>query len=282
MLAHLGHCNVGAGLDLRGLAVKQRQLGVPIIEPERMQFLRDLYDAELRFTDTELQRLLDRLEALKLRDNTVVIFVSDHGESFGEHGVAGHGLVLFEENLRVLLMLRAPGVAPRRIDDLVRTLDVMPTALELLDIPSAQLALQGRSLVASLRGQTLEQAPSFSHGLVRRGREGELWTVRDAGWRWLWNDELSSGQLFDLTNDPGELHDVCAAHPEQAARLKALLRRQREIDADYRERASGPVGEYEIDHETTNALRALGYAGDDSDAGLSTIRGLSPPRLGDG
>jgi arylsulfatase A-like enzyme len=282
LLAHVGHCDVGADLDLSGLAAKRRELGVSTTEPEHMQFWRDLYDAELRYTDTELQRLLDRLQSPELRANTVVIFVSDHGESFGEHGVAGHGQVLFEENLRVLLMISAPELAARRINDLVRSIDVMPTALELLGLSADSLHLQGRSLAPLLHGQALAEAPSFSHGLLRRGREGELWSVRDQRWRWLWDEKLGSGKLFDLAEDPAELHDVSALHPEQVARLHAQLRAQRELDAGFRERAGGEVSEFSHDGELAQDLRVLGYTGDDSEGLPSPLLGLSPPLLGDG
>src|SRR6185369_13700653 len=95
--------------------------------------------------------LLDRLETLGLADDTLVVFTSDHGEAFGEHGAYLHD-DLYAGTLRVPLVMRFPGRVPagRRVPDRVRLLDVMPTVLELLDV-QAPSGLQGRSLAPLLR-----------------------------------------------------------------------------------------------------------------------------------
>lgn len=279
LLAHREHCSAARDLDLTGIGQKMKELGVGAAEPERMQLWRDLYDAEIRHTDFELERLLARLESPELRDNTVVVFVSDHGEGFGEHGMVGHGSVLHEENLRVLFMLRAPGVAPARVKELVRTIDVMPTALELLGADGKELALQGRSLAPLLSGRPLPAAPSFSHALSQIGRESRLWSVRDGDWRLVWDNEQASARLFQLGSDPQEARDVAAEHPETAERLLGLMRAQCDLDRVFFDRASGPVkNDYEFDDATRRELEKLGYV--DGAPGAEprlTPRGLDRP-----
>ncbi len=279
LLAHREHCAAARDLDLEGLGQKMKELGVGAVEPERMQFWRDLYDAEIRHTDFELARLLERLDSPELRDNTVVVFVSDHGEGFGEHGNVGHGSVLHEENLRVLLMLRAPGVSPARVKELVRTIDVMPTALDLLGARDTKLALQGRSLAPLFNGQSLPNEPSFSHALSQVGRESRLWSVRDGAWRLVWDNELGAGRLYNLERDPQELRDIAAEEPQVAERLLGLMRAQCEVDARFFDRASGPIrAEYEFDSGTLDELAELGYVHGDEGAIQIVPRGLERPR----
>jgi arylsulfatase A-like enzyme len=289
LLRHMEHCAPVRHADeavqrLRNqrLHRHQVQFGVDSLEPERMQFWRDLYDAEIRHSDFELKRLLDRLNSAKLRENTVVVFVSDHGEGFGEHGIAGHGSVLHEENLRVLLMVRAPGLEPRRVTEVVRTIDVMPTALELLRTPRAEapldLPMQGRSLVPVMRGNPLPSAPSFSHALSQIGRESRLWSVRDGDWRLVWDNDRSEARLYDLGSDPNETVNIAAERPEVAERLLGLMRAQCELDKLFFDRASGPIkAVYEYDAAMLAELRKLGYVDNDSAADAIVPRLLERP-----
>lgn len=279
LLAHVEHCAAAKDMDKSGIPARMRELGVGSMEPERMELWRDLYDAEIRHTDHELERLLARLDSPQLRENTVVVFVSDHGEGFGEHGNIGHGSVLHEENLRVLLMLRAPGVAPQRVKDVVRTVDVMPTALELLGAARADLPLQGRSLTPVLRGDKLPPAPSFSHALSLIGGESRLWSVREGDWRLIWDNQANVTRLYDLAKDPLELNDVAAQHTLVAERLMGLLRAQCEVDAAFFGRASGPIGTlYAFDQSTQDELKALGYVNDSAaPAGDVLPRGIERP-----
>ncbi len=260
LAAHREHCAPANDLDLRGLEEKMRECGVGALDPERLALWRDLYDAEVRYTDTELKALLDRLSAADLRDNTIVVLVSDHGEAFGEHGRFGHGASLHEELLRVALIVRAPSVTPRKVQELVRTIDVMPTLLELAGATPAAHAMQGRSLLRLLEGQSLRSEPSFSHALGQPQRESRLWSVRDGAWRLVWDEEQRAAHLFDLAHDPQERTDVAAAHGDVVARLMGLLKAQCAMDALYVERAVGEAHVARADAERARELAQLGYA----------------------
>ncbi|HTF89906.1 MAG TPA: sulfatase [Planctomycetota bacterium] len=256
---HLVYCPNMRDERLAGLREKLSKSDLVSLRAERTQFSRDLYDAEILYTDRELQPLLARLGVEALRENTIVVIVSDHGEGFGEHNALGHGRVLHDEALRVVLMLRAPGVAARRVGDVVRTIDVMPTVLDLAGIGLADLKLQGRSLVPLAKGLPLESAPSFSHGLSHHSFENQLWSVREGNWRFVWDERARAGKVFDLAADPGELHDVAADNPVIAGRLLGLLRAQRDVDSAFLEQASGPIRAGLVDAGTREDLAQLGY-----------------------
>ena len=262
ILAHQEHCLQPGDPAYFGLPAKMKEFGIGSLDPDRMQFWRDMYDGEIAYTDSQLKRLLDELEKPELRDNTVVVFVSDHGEGFGEHGTTQHGSVLLEEDLHVLFMLRAPGVAPHRVKDLVRSIDMMPTTLELLGSAFERTRLQGRSLVPLLRGESLPPVPSFSHANNKNGREASGFSIRDGKWRLVIDRDQQTSQLYDLESDPLELSDVAAQNPKIAERLQGLLNAQRDLDADLFKRVSGPVGDYVFDKDTEDELRRIGYLGD--------------------
>jgi arylsulfatase A-like enzyme len=137
--------NLALGLDLRS-ATRDANFS---------DWLLDLYDAEIAYTDQQLSRLWRVLEGDDLRGRTVVAVVSDHGEGLGDHGQLAHGYVLFDEALRIVWLMRVPGsgYAPRRVSELVSSLDIAPTLLDAMGVPQlgqlgtdARLAGQGRSL----------------------------------------------------------------------------------------------------------------------------------------
>ncbi|HEY8019700.1 MAG TPA: sulfatase [Thermoanaerobaculia bacterium] len=245
----------------------QRDLDDPAFRRYRAHRLA-LYDGALRFVDEEVRRLYRRLEATGRAQQTLVVITSDHGEEFWDHALAegaigadprgfwgvGHGHSMYEELLRVPLILHGPGVAAnRRVPCAVRQVDVVPTVLELLGLPSPA-GIRGRSLGPLLRRspapeacvETPRIAESPAYGpdsravtwkgrkLIARGDGGEL--------------------LFDLRADPGERRDLAGAQPRLAATLRGLLQRELASAADRaRSRA------LELDDRTKRDLRALGY-----------------------
>jgi len=257
VISHREHCAPGNDIDADGLDGRMREHAIAALDPQRLARWRAWYDAEIHYADAELARLFERLAAADLRDNTLVVVTSDHGEEFGEHGRFGHGGALHDETLRVVLALRGPGVAPRRVGELVRTVDVMPTLLDLLGLDQSAPPLQGRSLVPLLRGRSLRAEPAFSHALAQRGNEDRLWSVRDGTWRLVWDAQSQIARLYDLASDPGETRDVANEHASVCERLLALLNAQREQDALFEQRVSGPAQTGAA--PDARALEALGY-----------------------
>jgi arylsulfatase A-like enzyme len=180
----------------------------------------DRYDGEIAYTDRHVGRLLEELAASPLSANTIVVIVADHGEEFGEHGNFGHGYALYEECVRVPLIVHAPGIAPRRVSDPVPTIDLLPTLLELCRV-EARDDVEGRTILPLLRGETLPAQESLSEVRWQSGQD--LRSLRSGAWKRIEGRVAGNPfeQLFDLGEDPGELHDISAKESARAAALGA-------------------------------------------------------------
>jgi arylsulfatase A-like enzyme len=221
-----------------------------------------LYDAEVAANDEAFGHLADRLRAAGLWDSTLVIFVSDHGEEFFDHGGWEHGATLYQELLHVPLIVKLPRgkAAGRRIAETVRQIDVLPTVLDLLGT-AAPPELEGRSLLpllaepAATAAVSRRPAPAFS-SLDLDGRRME--SILLGRWKLIrtaTHDRLPVGsELYDLAADPAERTNRAAAEPAVAAALGALLRQ-----ADREARRPAPLGQAPPDPEIERQLRALGY-----------------------
>ena len=224
---------------------------------------RHAYAGEVRYTDSELGRVLAGLAALGELDQTLVVITSDHGEEFWEHGWKAHDESLYDEVLRVPLILRAPGLVPggRRIPTQVSLVDLAPTVLDLLGVP-APASMQGRSLVPLFRDPAaaeLAARPAFSQ-LRKRSKQIELLAARTPTRKWIWRNGGRGAPLevYDLTRDPKEHQNI--ASPELAAEGEALRARFRELATAWT--APAPPASTPpptLDPRTHEKLRALGY-----------------------
>lgn len=195
--------------------------------PEQRRAAIRAYLACVSYVDAQAGRILQTLDELKLRDNTIVIFTSDHGWHLGEHGL-WHKRSLFEESARVPFILHAPGMAAngRESDGLIELLDVYPTLCDLCGVPAPK-HLQGVSLRPLLNDpeQALHEA-AFTQ--ARRGPQAEHWgrSVRTARYRCTqWDEGRAGTELYDHQSDPHEYVNLAAdpAHAAELARLTKLL-----------------------------------------------------------
>jgi choline-sulfatase len=215
----------------------------------------DLYDGEIAFTDRAVGSLLAGLASLGMAERTVVVLFADHGEEFRDHGGIAHGHSLHRELLHIPLIVRAPGLAPRRVSAAVRQVDVMPTVLELLGLPIPE-HLEGTSLVPAMRGEPLPDLPVL--GELRQSPLHRSDSLQRGGWKLLVDHARQRVTLYDLTRDPGEHQDVAASHPERVREmreeLEALKTSAQRKAGSYRkpERLTLPDDERE-------SLRQLGY-----------------------
>lgn len=220
----------------------------------REQLLR-LYEAEVRFNDASFGRLMDRLTERGLAEDTLVVLLSDHGEEFAEHGWWRHGKTLYEEQLRVPLVLRLPGgrFAGRRVPDAARHVDVVPTILDVLGLPP-DAALPGRSLLALEEGPAAEENPVCAY-LDVDGRSLE--SVAFAGRklvRYLSYDRpRPAEELFALDRDPGETRPLAGGSGPELPFLRALVENPRLAGRPI------PGKTVTIDPELEERLRAVGY-----------------------
>ncbi|MCS6911927.1 MAG: sulfatase-like hydrolase/transferase [Myxococcota bacterium] len=173
----------------------------------------DRYDGEVATVDAALGELVSALDGL-LRPVLLVV-TADHGEEFNDHGGYYHGSSLYEEQVRVPLLVRAPGLVPRRVDRAVGLVDVVPTLLSLLAEPPLP-GVTGRDLGPLLVGADLPDAPVVSEVDTKR------MVVR--GWHKLIHDQLrDTWELYDLAQDPRERRNLYVLQPAIAAELTADL-----------------------------------------------------------
>ncbi len=199
------------------------------------------YDSAIAYIDGQLATLDARLRDAGLDATTAIVVTADHGEEFGEHGGYFHGKTLYDETVRVPLIVRAPGYPEGVVvTEQVRSLDIAPTILDLAGIEPPP-AYRGRSLVAALRGEPPEPRPAISATTHLHERYLAL-SCRDDGWKLMVrvNDgatEFSDRRLYDLTADRGETTNLIESERERgrAERLEATLRhayeRMRDGDA---------------------------------------------------
>lgn len=183
--------------------------------PSGVAAMLDRFHNALAYQDLWLGRLVDGLGALGAWERTVLVVVGDHGEAFREHGLVTHGTAFHDEQVRVPLVVRLPGGAPRRVAATVSVLDALPSVYRAMGVPVPPSA-QGRDDL--LAGTPLPEraAPFTLQGMTNA--DGLV----AGGWKWFRNPELGVVRLFDLASDPGERRDLSAAAPEVVARLTAL------------------------------------------------------------
>jgi arylsulfatase A-like enzyme len=260
----------------------------PRVTPADLAYLADLYDDDIAFFDSQLARLLADLRASGLADESIVVFASDHGEEFLEHGHMKHCHTLFDTSVRTPLLLRIPGLGGRTVAAPVENLDLVPTLLDYLGLPPAAAA-EGRSLrrVIERTGVSEEEAgragmggeevradqralgetreggagstgagpgrvsASFSY---QRSAQGTLRAVCDGRFKLIHDLAGGSWSLYDLGADPGETRDVLAANRPAFFRLREAL-------ATWVARAEGAAagGGLRKSREADQRLRALGY-----------------------
>ncbi len=196
--------------------------------PAASDDLRDRYAAEVRATDHEVGRLLDEIR--RVGRPTLVVVFADHGENLGDHGGKGghHGVSVYDEVVRVPLLVGGPGIAPHVVDDPVSLVDVAPTLVELLGGRPLSDP-DGRSLAGYLLGEppqpsyTISEFYDFGYRL-RALVDGPLKLVVD--------ERRNVVQLFDVVADPAERYDLAASRPDDAARLRSILDAWVELRAD--------------------------------------------------
>lgn len=185
----------------------------------------DLYDAEVKWTDQEVGRLLDSLAALPSHDNTIIVITSDHGESMGEHNIplGTHGSALYREMTHVPLIFYVPGNKPRVVRGAVSNLDIVPTVAELTGIDVRDLAFEGRSLVPSLFYAGTEDRDRIV--FAETNAPGKQRAAISERWRLIYHLASNVYELFDRETDPTESRNLAlgATRPPAFDTLRSAL-----------------------------------------------------------
>lgn len=221
-------------------------------EPERSLYPEAPYAGEIAYADRVIGELVTGYRRLGLWRQTIMVFTSDHGESLGQHGEPTHGIFLFDETVRVPLVVRIPGLGEGlRIDAQAQLVDIVPTLGELIGL-AVDPAVSGRSLLPLLRGEHRPSPPAYLETFL---------PALDYGWfvlRGLRTEERKlivgrKPELYDLRADPGESRDLAASEVGVVRELAGILRR------DFPEPDLDPAAGLQPDPETRARLAALGY-----------------------
>ncbi|HLY20485.1 MAG TPA: sulfatase-like hydrolase/transferase [Bryobacteraceae bacterium] len=218
--------------------------------PFRDQYRDRLYDGEIAYADHELGRLFDAVRK-KSPGNTLIAVLSDHGESLGEHGEYTHGVFLYDATLRIVFLLSGPGVpAGARIRPQARAIDFLPTILALMG-SQPPTAVQGASLTPGFAGKD-SATLSYAETLYPKINMGwaELRALRTAQWKYI---RAPKAELYDLSQDPGETHNVIQGHEPEVRRFEARLNSV--IGTGGVEKVTTSV----VDERTLSQLKSLGY-----------------------
>lgn len=247
------------------------------IDPDK--FIRraiDRYDGEILHNDASLESLAGKLKQLGILDNTLIIVVSDHGEEFWDHGWTAHGHSLYQELTHCVFLMWNPRLlpVPRRVDEPVQLIDIMPTVLDLLSLKTPNI-VEGQSLTPLIKGRPFHRrspvmTSRFAHpnakpnGVLPENRINTF-AVVEANWKLIYREKgkdvgLNRVELYDRRSDRAETHNVADAYPQDVERMMSELGKW--LDAQKQIRAVlGKGAPSMLDRQVLDQLRSLGYLG---------------------
>lgn len=222
---------------------------------------RAIYSSEVFYIDSQFGRLIRFLKDQGEYEKTIIVVVSDHGEGLGDHGWQFHR-ILYQEQIRVPLIARIPGwPAGRVLSDLVRTIDIAPTILDVLGV-QAPAPMEGRSLTPLVEGKP--ETPRIAYAdainlfdlnaalLKNRPDDALLHCAMQGKWKLIYRPrEPRKSELYDLSSDPRETTNLYLRESDQAERLKAKLAR-------FNGFVTKPFGT-NLDPDVLERLESLGY-----------------------
>ncbi|MBM4068968.1 MAG: sulfatase [Planctomycetes bacterium] len=215
----------GAEHEQEALREEGLDKGRLTMRPEDVRFWRAIYDEKIRRADDRFAQFLAKLEAIGVAGKTLLVLTSDHGTEFYEHGRFDHGFTLYNEPLHVPLIIKLPGQkAGKTVADRVSSIDIMPTILDLLDVPLADAArkqLRGTSLAAALQGKAVTR-DVFSETDYRQYTYKRSIITPD-GWKLIYTLETRTRELYDLNADPAEEKNLAGADVKRADALESKL-----------------------------------------------------------
>jgi arylsulfatase A-like enzyme len=235
-------------------------------DQEEMRHIIALYDGEIRYADECFGEILDFLEENGELEKTLIVATSDHGESFLDHpGQWSHGRSLYEEVVHVPLIVKLPGQLPKRAvrHEIVELMDIAPTIMEAagLAVPDN---IQGRSFLALMMPNVLPPDSGIDdHSYAeliktKKGAQIELESITIGDWKLIRNALESTGELYDLREDPKQQHNLASENPVilnvLESRLEALSKRNESLGQRKQQK-----GAHTYSKEIVEELKALGY-----------------------
>ena len=229
---------------------------------EERHWVKSLYEGEVRYVDEQAGALFDTMRELGVYDNALVILVSDHGEEFWDHGGVEHGHSLYQELLRVPLLIKLPGSTHTGIvESPVNIESLAPTILDLCGMPCDPADMSGPSLASLLIGVDTDPA----HAIVSTGMlyYDDRESVEFDEFKYIRSLVDGTEELYHLETDPYERQSVASSQPDVVGRARSLLMDARANADALRLRLGLPVDEeaqpVELDPATEQSLRDVGY-----------------------
>lgn len=230
-----------------------------------------LYAAQVRHADERVGSVIDALMRRGVWDDTLFILVSDHGEELHDHGGWQHDQSVYQELVHVPLVVRFPdaSIEPRRIDNVVSLVDLMPTIFDFLGRGEEAVDSRGKSLMPLVEGGNRPGGDAMAVPSIRINRKkyfkpykelrGDVnVVVLDGKWKGIFNIEPDSFELYDLATDPSEQQNVAASHPERIAPMRDFAQQWlAECLSAGSTRTPGEPGD--LDETNRQRLRSLGY-----------------------
>lgn len=223
----------------------------------RQEYPDDPYDASIAFEDQQVGRLLKAVNQKSSASKTMIILLSDHGESRGQHGEYEHGIFLYDATVHIAWIMAGPRIpAGVRVQQQAREIDLLPTVLDLLG-GKASSAVQGTSMVPAFSGKSVPSTYSYEETLVPKIDMGwaELRGIHTAHWMYV---RAPRPELYNLDKDPDELNNVIDTHPKEYRELDAQLRKLSPVESSGTETLTMK----QLDQQTRKQLQSLGYVAD--------------------
>lgn len=231
------------------------RLNVNKDKPTDVQHLKDLYDAcILEFDENFVKPLVDKLKNLRIYDQTMIIIMGDHGEEFFEHGGYKHGATIYDEIIHVPLIIKLPKNIQYRqkcIKDLVQGIDIMPTILDILNIP-----LPSQAQGISLRGMWEVKKDTPKHKYVYAISSYGLESIRSRDYKLIYHLLDNQHEFYDLKNDPQEEKNIYEERFDKAKKLEEDLSQWKKNLVFYIIRRDFSP---EIDEATIERIKKTGY-----------------------
>lgn len=222
------------------------------------EFLRGIYDGCIRRVDDELGIFLNDLKQLGLLENTILLITGDHGEAFLEHEIIEHTECIYNEVLQVPLILSGPGLnLGKQIDAQVRSIDIMPTLLDLCGLKHTS-DINGVSLLPWIKGHRKDHLTAVTETERRGGQRALL----DGRYKLIQKKGEGRQELYDLLEDPQETKDLNASLPELRGRMEAAFGswewQTEKLHDQYWSDQAGPERQ-EMNPEVVQRLKDFGY-----------------------
>ncbi len=232
------------------------------------------YLGEIAYTDFQIGRLLKFLEEKGLHEKSIIIFLSDHGESLGEHGEGTHGFFVYESVIRVPLIVRTPlkNLRGIRVKNPVQLIDITPTILNLADISDISFT-QGYSLLDFFFSPSKANPKKiYFETFYPRYHFGwsELKGIQWGNWKFI---DAPKPELYDISSDPNEVNNLYNEREDISKKMREFLKEIMEKNS-----AKDEVKYQNLDQETMEKLAALGYIGSFVEEKGTEIRELADPK----